>query len=61
MTVKGRRSGIIRTREVIEPMSSENYKADWVPVRPGAQDHERVPSRIGDRRLYRDGREELVA
>lgn len=60
MTVKGRRSGIIRTREVIEPLSQDNYKPDWVPVRPGAQDHEQVPSRIGDRRVYRDGREEMV-
>lgn len=61
MTVKGRRNGHIREREVTEPISTETYKANWIPVRPGAQDHEQVPSRMGDRRVYRDGREEVVA
>ena len=61
MTDKTKRRGSTRRREVIRPMSQETYKLSWIPVRPGAQDHEQVPSRMGDRRVYRDGREEVVA
>lgn len=34
------------------------FTPGWIPVRPGAQDHENVPSRTGLRREYRDGRVE---
>ena len=61
MTDKTKRRGSTRRREVIRPMSQENYKLSWTPVRPGAQDHEQVPSRMGDCRVYRDGRVEVVA
>ena len=40
--------------------SVEVYRPQWVPVRPGAQDHERVPSRRADGRYYRDGRVEAI-
>lgn len=33
---------------------------NWIPVRVGSQDHESIPSRIGNRYVYRDGREEAV-
>ena len=33
----------------------------WVPVRPGSQDHENIPSRFGDRIEYRDGRVEVLS
>lgn len=56
--IKPRKSGNIRTREVSEPLARENYKPDWIPVRPGSQDHEQVPSRQGHRRVWRDGRVE---
>lgn len=58
---KSTTAGNIRTREVSEPMSKETYEPNWVPVRPGAQDHEVHPSRRGDTLVYRDGRVEVVA
>lgn len=48
--------GNIKSRSVPMPASTgEVYKPQWIPVRPGAQDHERVPSRRSDGRYYRDG------
>lgn len=48
--------GDVQMRTVSEPISQEVYRPEWIPVRPGSQDHENVPSRIGDRRVWRDGR-----
>ncbi len=36
------------------------FTPDWIPVRPGAQDHEKIPSLFGSRREWRDGRVEAV-
>jgi len=33
----------------------------WVPVRPGSQEHEKIPSRFNDRLEYRDGRVEELS
>lgn len=40
--------------------ASENgdYMPEWVPVRPGSQDHENLPSRRVVTREWRDGRVE---
>gem|GEM_PF-4528636 len=35
----------------------QHYIPEWVPVRPGAQDHEAVPALHCGTRYYRDGRE----
>ena len=58
MNAKAKRS--IRAREVAKPISQETYKPNWIPVRPGATDHEKVPSRRSDGRYYRDGRVEAL-
>ena len=38
----------------------EIYSPTWSPGRPGADDGLRIPSRIGDKRFYRDGRVERI-
>jgi hypothetical protein len=47
-----------RTRTVNTPLSDDDYKPEWVPVRPGSQDHENIPSRRVETREWRDGRVE---
>jgi len=39
-------------------MPAGNHQEKWVPVRPGSQDHEEIPSRMGQR-TWRDGRVEV--
>lgn len=57
---------VTKTPAVAQPIrianlsSKEPYRPQWRPVRPGADDHEQVPSRIGDQRVYRDGRKEAA-
>lgn len=41
--------------------TGDNFASSWVPVRPGADDHERLPSRINNRLEYRDGRVEELS
>jgi hypothetical protein len=52
--------GLPPERTLTQPMSQENYKPEWVPVRPGSQDHENVPSRRASTREWRDGRVEAA-
>lgn len=40
--------------------TSNHYTPDWVPVRPGSQDHENVPTLHCGSRYYRDGRVEAA-
>jgi hypothetical protein len=40
--------------------TKESYKPTWNDGRPGAQDHEAIPSRQADGLHYRDGRKEPV-
>ena len=47
-------------RPVTNASQTEPYKPQWVPVRPGSQDHENVPSRRVNTREYRDGRVEAA-
>lgn len=50
--------GDVQVRTVSQPISNDIYKPEWVPVRPGSQDHEQVPSLRPDGRYFRDGRVE---
>ena len=52
--------GDVQTRTVVQPLTSQTYKTNWIPVRPGSQDHEHVPSLRTDGRYFRDGRIEEV-
>jgi hypothetical protein len=47
-------------RTITNANNEGSYRAAWVPVRPGADDHENVPSRTFDKRVFRDGRVEDV-
>jgi len=60
MSAKATTGNMPRARTVSIPMSDDHYKPEWVPVRPGSQDHEKVPSRIGAARMWRDGRVEAA-
>lgn len=55
-----RKATLTPPRQITNSASRETYRPDWVPVRPGSQDHERVPSRRADGRYFRDGRKEAV-
>ena len=57
---KVRTRGDVPVRSIVQPLTSQTYKPNWIPVRPGAQDHENVPSRRSDGRYFRDGRVEEV-
>ncbi len=47
-------------RTITNAASSGTYRPQWRPVRPGADAHERHPSRIGELLVYRDGRKEAA-
>ena len=47
-------------RTVTNTAVTATYVPNWIPVRPGAQDHEAIPSLQGSRRVYRDGRVEAA-
>lgn len=36
--------------------TKEPLVVNWVPVRPGSENHEKIPSRFGNRLEYRDGK-----
>jgi hypothetical protein len=62
MSIKATTGNMPRTRTVLSPVSDDNnYKPEWVPVRPGSQDHEQIPSRRVVTREWRDGRVERAA
>lgn len=56
--VKATTGNMPRQRTVNSPMSGEIYKPTWTPIRPGSDDHEKVPSRRVETREWRDGRVE---
>lgn len=58
--VKATTGNLPRARTINIPPSGDIYKPQWVPVRPGSQDHENVPSRRVLTREYRDGRVEAA-
>lgn len=60
MTHQRRYKNAVPLRTVTNGSSSGTYIPNWIPVRPGSQDHEKIPSRMGDMRIYRDGRREAA-
>jgi hypothetical protein len=60
MSIKATTGNLPRQRTVSSPLSDDHYKPEWVPVRPGSQDHENVPSRRVASREWRDGRVEAA-
>ncbi len=48
-------------REIVNGSSDGDYVPTWQPLRPGAEDALKLPSRIGKRLNYRDGRKEKLA
>ena len=38
--------------------TTERYSPKWQPLRPGADAHERIPSRRAGERVWRDGKRE---
>lgn len=48
-------------RTVTNATSTKDYKPFWQPVRPGADDALKVPTRMGNRLHYRDGRVKELA
>lgn len=60
MSIKATTGNLPRQRTVSSPLSDDHYTPEWVPVRPGSQDHENVPSRRVETREWRDGRVEAA-
>lgn len=52
---------IATPRTIVAGSSEGNYVPQWGPSRPNADQHEQIPSRMGKRLTYRDGREEKLA
>jgi len=48
-------------REHTDPSPREIYTPGWTTVRAGSDKALEIPSRVGNRKHYRDGRVELVA
>ena len=48
-------------RTIPHELAVGTYKPTWQPLRPGAEDALKIPSRSGKRLNYRDGREETLA
>ena len=47
-------------RTITNSNSREVYRPSWAPVRPGAQDHEVLPSRFNDTLTFRNGKTEVL-
>lgn len=52
---------IATPREIVVGTSKGDYVPQWAPLRRGAEDAIKLPSRIGKRLNYRDGRVETLA
>jgi hypothetical protein len=48
-------------RTIPHELPAGNYVPQWQPLRPGADDALKIPSRSGNRLTYRDGRVETLA
>jgi hypothetical protein len=49
-------SDVFSARPITNASQTEVYKPTWTTIRPGSDAHEAVPSRLGARLEYRDGR-----
>lgn len=52
---------IAAPQKIVAGTSQGVYVPQWGPMRPGAEDALKLPSRLGKRLNYRDGREETLA
>ena len=60
MNATRRKAETVPLRTITNAASQGTYRPKWVPVRAGSQDHEKVPSLQGTRRVYRDGKVEAA-
>ena len=62
MAIAHRRSHSTATQRTIpHALPPGTYTPTWQPLRPGAEDALKIPSRTGKRLTYRDGRVETLA
>lgn len=47
-------------RTIPHALPAGTYVPQWQPLRPGAEDALKIPSRMGKRLTYRDGRVEVL-
>jgi hypothetical protein len=59
-TAMNKRNQPVQTRTITNASVAGTYVPVWRPTRPGAEDHEKVPSLQGVQRVFRDGRVEEV-
>lgn len=52
--------GTPSARPVTNASQVDPYRPTWSTIRPGSDDHEKVPSRINDTLTYRDGQVEQL-
>lgn len=52
---------VASSRTIVAGSSTGRYVPQWGPARPGQDDALALPSRMGNRLVYRDGREEKKA
>lgn len=60
MTTRHTATPLVPTRTLTNAATSGIYRPKWAPVRPGADDHEKVPSLRGTTRYFRNGRQEAA-
>ena len=61
MAIAHRRSQSTATQRTIpHALPPGTYTPTWAPLRPGADDALKIPSRINNRLVHRDGREEKL-
>jgi len=48
-------------RTIPHELATGTYEPTWQPLRPGADDALKIPSRVNNRLVYRDGRVETLA
>ncbi len=61
MTTRQQAEPSVATQRVVAAgTTTGSYKPTWAPLRPGADQHEQIPSLRAGKRQYRDGRRELA-
>jgi hypothetical protein len=58
--MKDNKQELTPVREYTNANSKELYVPSWTTIRPGSDEHEKVPSRVNQRREYRDGKVEVL-
>lgn len=52
---------ITAPRTITNSSQRKKYETNWGPIRPGSNDHEKIPSRMNNSLRYRDGKVEKVS